>query len=88
MSDNRKYLGWIDHGTTKCGRVVMSRWDQPERSDNVSDLARFVRDVHRSGFIHSRFERYWGDPFPDWAGESHCDDRDCQCRRFLRTKSA
>ena len=83
-----KSLGWMDHGKTNCGLLVMSRWDSPERDDNAKDRQRFVRDVKRSGFNHSRIERFEGDQFPDWVGELHCDDMQCQCRRFLRTKQA
>jgi hypothetical protein len=88
MNDTPKILGWMDHGKTNCGLLVMSRWDSPERNDNSQDLARFIKDVKRSGLIHSRIERYEGDQFPDWVGELHCQDPQCQCRRFLRTKQA
>jgi hypothetical protein len=88
MSDSQKYLGRMDHGVTKCRRVVMSRWDQPERSDNAADRKRFIRDVRRSGFIHTIIDRYEGDQFPEWVGESHCDDPACRCRQYLRNKTA
>lgn len=88
MSDNRKHLGRMDHGVTKCRRVVMSRWDQPEHPGNVADRNRFIRDVRRGGFTHTILDRYEGDAFPDWVGESACDDPQCHCQRYMRTKSA
>ena len=88
MSDSPKSIGFMDHGKTNCGLLVMSRWDEPDRAGNAKDLQRFVKDVKRSGLNRSRIERFEGDQFPDWVGELHCDDKQCQCRRFLRTKQA
>ncbi len=83
MSNQQKPMGRMDHGKTACGRIVMSRWDQPERSDNEADRERFIRDVHRSGFVHSAQVRYEGDQMPDWVGQSHCQDLNCRCQEFL-----
>ena len=88
MKDAPKSLGWMDHGKTNCGLLVMSRWDSPELDNNSKDLARFVKDVKRTGLIHSRIKRYEGDQFQNWAGELHCEDKQCQCQRFVRTKKA
>lgn len=88
MKDAPKSLGWMDHGKTNCGLLVMSRWDSPELDNNSKDVARFVKDVKRTGLIHSRIKRYEGDQFPNWAGELHCEDKQCQCQRFVRNKKA
>lgn len=82
MTTDRKYLGRMDHGLTKCGRIVMSRWDQPERADNAADLGRFINDLRRSGFTHSSTERYERDSMPDWVGQSKCSDLSCTCQNF------
>lgn len=79
-----KHMGRMDHGKTACGRIVMSRWDQPERSDNEADRKRFITDIRTSGFIHSMQERYEGDEMPDWVGQSYCDDTSCDCHRWPR----
>lgn len=83
MNDQQKRMGRMDHGKTVCGRIVMSRWDQPERSDNDADRQRFIDDVRRSGFVHSEQDRYEGDAMPDWVGQSHCEDLNCRCQEFL-----
>ncbi len=88
MSEESKSMGFMDHGKTNCGLLVMSRWDSPEHDDNAKDLQRFVKDVKRTGLVHSRIERYEGDQFPEWVGELHCDDQQCQCHRYLRTNQA
>jgi len=88
MSDSPKSIGFMDHGKTNCGLLVMSRWDEPDRAGNAKDLRLFVTDVKRTGLSHSRIERFEGDQFPEWVGELHCDDAQCQCRRYLRTKQA
>lgn len=88
MSEVTKSLGFMDHGKTNCGLLVMSRWDEPDRAGNAKDLQRFVKDVKSTGLSHSRIERFEGDLFPEWVGELHCDDLQCQCRRYLRTKQA
>lgn len=82
MDEDRIYLGRMDHGLTKCGRVVMSRWDQPERSDNAADLRRFIKDVNRNGLTHTSAERHRGDPMPDWVGQSKCEDLNCRCQNY------
>ena len=69
MSDAIKSKGFMDHGKTNCGLLVM-------------------KDVKRTGLSHSRIERFEDDQFPEWVGELHCDDSQCQCRRYLRTKQA
>lgn len=88
MSDSPKSIGFMDHGKTNCGLLVMSRWDEPDRAGNAKDLQRFVTDIKRTGLSHSRIERFEGDQFPEWVGELHCDDAQCQCRRYIRTKQA
>lgn len=88
MSNPPKSMGFMDHGTTNCGLLVMSRWDEPNRDGNEKDLRRFVKDVEHTGLNHSRIERFEGELFPDWVGELHCGDSQCQCRRYLRTKQA
>lgn len=82
MSDIPKHMGHMDHGSTTCGRIVMSRWDQSERQDNAKDLQRFIKDIQRSGYTHSRIERFQGDLMPDWVGQSCCDDKECKCWSF------
>lgn len=83
MATKWKYLGRMDQGLTKCGRIVMNRWDQPERANNAADLGRFINDLlRRSGFTHSSTERYEGEPMPDWVGQSKCSDLTCACQKF------
>lgn len=81
-TSNRKSLGRMEHGLTKCGRIVINRWNQPERADNAADLGRFINDLRRSGFTHASNERYEGDPMPDWVGQSKCSDLSCTCENF------
>ncbi len=82
MSSQPKYLGRMDHGKTECGRIVMSRWDRPTEPGNDADLQRFIKDIRRSGYIHSSVERHEGDPMPDWVGQSNCKDLNCRCQIF------
>lgn len=82
MSDNQKPMGRMDHGKTECGRIVMSRWDQPQPGDNEADCQRFIKDIRRSGFIHSAVERHESDAMPDWVGQSYCEDLNCRCQVF------
>ncbi|MGE7815414.1 hypothetical protein ACQKMW_18570 [Pseudomonas sivasensis] len=88
MNDAPKSMGFMNHGKTNCGLLVMSRWDEPDRDGNAKDLQRFVKDVKRTGLSHSCIERFEGDHFPEWVGELRCDDPQCQCRRYLRTQQA
>lgn len=82
MSKQPKCLGRMDHGKTACGRIVMSRWDQPDRADNEADRQRFIKSIRRSGYIHTSIERHEGDPMPDWVGQSYCEDLNCRCQIF------
>jgi len=82
-TERGKHMGRMDMGVTDCGLIVMAAWD-----DGPADREAFIRKLRKAGYVHRKQERYEGDPMPEWAGNSHCDNEDCQCHALYRRFTA